>query len=42
MGEFVNARYTQVLAWIAAGIIVILNLKLLCDVFGITGLVLKH
>jgi manganese transport protein len=40
MGEFVNARYTQVLAWLAAGVIVILNLKLLCDVFGLTGLVL--
>jgi manganese transport protein len=38
MGEFANNRGTQVLAWGAAGLIVILNLKLLCDVFGITAL----
>jgi manganese transport protein len=37
MGEFVNALWTKILAWLVAGIIVILNVKFLLDFFGLTG-----
>ena len=37
MGEFVNPRWINVLAWTTAGIIVSLNVKYLCDFFGITA-----
>lgn len=36
MGEFVNARWVNVLAWVAAIAIVVLNLKLLSDFFGLS------
>jgi manganese transport protein len=36
MGEFANKPLTNVLAWIVAGVIIVLNVKLLCDTFGIT------
>jgi manganese transport protein len=36
MGEFVNPRWLSALAWTSAGIILLLNLKLLCDFFGVT------
>jgi manganese transport protein len=36
MGEFVNSRWLSALAWTSAGIILLLNLKLLCDFFGVT------
>jgi manganese transport protein len=37
MGEFTTPLWLQILAWLAAGIIVILNLKYLCDWSGLTG-----
>ena len=37
MGEFVNALWMKILAWLVASIIVILNVKFLLDFFGITG-----
>jgi manganese transport protein len=37
MGEFVSPRWLKALAWITTAIIVVLNLKYLCDWFGITG-----
>jgi manganese transport protein len=37
MGEFVNALWMKILAWLVAGVIVILNVKFLLDFFGITG-----
>ena len=37
MGEFVNPRWIQGLAWIVAVIIIALNLKLLSDFFGLTA-----
>ncbi len=37
MGEFTNAMWVQILAWITASIIVILNVKYLLDFFGITA-----
>jgi manganese transport protein len=36
MGEFVNPRWLTILAWTTALVIVVLNLKLLCDFFGLT------
>ncbi len=36
MGEFANARWVSALAWITAGTILLLNLKLLADFFGVT------
>jgi manganese transport protein len=36
MGEFANALWIKILAWIIASIIVVLNLKLLLDFFHIT------
>jgi len=36
MGEFVNPRWLNVLAWITAITILVLNLKLLADFFGLT------
>lgn len=37
MGDFVNRRWLKVLAWIVAIVIVVLNVKLLADFFGLTG-----
>jgi manganese transport protein len=37
MGEFVNPLWMKVLAWLVAGVIVILNVKFLLDFFGVTG-----
>ena len=37
MGEFVNALWMKILAWLVATIIVVLNVKFLLDFFGITG-----
>ena len=37
MSEFANPRWLQVLAWITAALIVVLNLKLLLDATGLTG-----
>ena len=37
MGEFVNALWMKILAWLVAGIIVILNVKFLLDFFGLIG-----
>lgn len=34
MGEFVNPRWIQVLGWITAAVIIVLNLKLLFDTFA--------
>jgi len=36
MGEFVNSRWLKITAWTTAIVILILNLKLLCDFFGIS------
>jgi len=41
MGEFVNARWVQVLAWTTAGIIISLNLKYLSDYLGLTDWVMR-
>ena len=38
MGEFVNPRWLQTLAWITAIIIAALNIKLLFDFFGLTSM----
>ncbi len=37
MGEFVNARWVNVLAWATALVILVLNLKLLSDFFGLSA-----
>jgi len=37
MGEFVNATWMKILAWLVAAVIVILNVKFLLDFIGITG-----
>jgi manganese transport protein len=37
MGEFVNPLWMKILAWLVAGVIVILNVKFLFDFFGVTG-----
>src|SRR5207237_8139805 len=36
MGQFANSRGIKIMAWATASVIVILNLKLLSDFFGIT------
>src|SRR5438309_2805066 len=36
MGEFVNSRWLTITAWTTAMVILLLNLKLLCDFFGLT------
>ena len=41
MGEFVNARWVQALAWTTAGIIISLNLKYLSDYVGLTDWVTR-
>ncbi len=38
MGEFANPAWVKLLAWITAIIIIVLNVKLLADTFGITKL----
>jgi manganese transport protein len=38
MGEFANPRWLSILAWTTAGVILILNLKLLGDFVGVTRL----
>jgi manganese transport protein len=37
MGEFVNACWMKILAWLVAAVIVVLNVKFLLDYFGVTG-----
>jgi len=37
MGEFVNPRWIQGLAWVTAVVIITLNVKLLSDFFGLTA-----
>jgi len=37
MGEFANGPWIKILAWLTAGIIVLLNLKYLSDFFGVTA-----
>ena len=37
MGEFVSPMWVKVLAWVTATIIVVLNVKLLADFFGLTA-----
>jgi manganese transport protein len=39
MGAFASPRWLKTLAWSTAAIIVVLNVKYLCDWFGITGLI---
>src|SRR6185436_19065308 len=41
MGEFANKPWINWLAWTTASIIIVLNVKLLADIFGITDLVMK-
>ena len=41
MGEFVNPPWIKILAWITAGIIVLLNVKFLSDFTGLSGLLAK-
>ncbi len=41
MGEFTNKLWINLLAWITAAIIIVLNVKLLADVFGLTDWVMK-
>ncbi|MSU60848.1 MAG: divalent metal cation transporter [Pedosphaera sp.] len=41
MGEFANKKWINWLAWTTAAIIIVLNLKLLADVFGLTDWVMK-
>jgi manganese transport protein len=38
MGEFVNPLWMKILAWLVAGIIVVLNVKFLFDFFGLAAL----
>jgi len=42
MGQFANSRGIKIMAWATASVIVILNLKLLSDFFGITQWLAKH
>ncbi len=37
MGEFASSTWVKVLAWITAAIIIVLNVKLLADTFGLTA-----
>jgi manganese transport protein len=41
MGEFASPAWVKVLAWITAAIIIVLNVKLLADTFGLTAWVMK-
>jgi manganese transport protein len=41
MGEFASPVWVKVLAWITATIIIVLNVKLLADTFGLTDIVMK-
>ena len=41
MGEFVNATWMKVTAWVVALVIAVLNVKLLTDFFGLTAWVMK-
>jgi len=41
MGEFASPAWVKILAWITAAIIIVLNVKLLADTFGLTGWVMK-
>jgi manganese transport protein len=41
MGRFVSPLWLKALAWTTAGLIVLLNAKLLCDSFGVTDLLAK-
>ena len=41
MGEFASPAWIKVLAWVTAAIIIVLNVKLLTDTFGLTAWVLK-
>ncbi|MFO1487134.1 MAG: Nramp family divalent metal transporter [Verrucomicrobiota bacterium] len=41
MGEFVNPVWIKVLAWLTAGIIVLLNVKFLADFSGLSALLVK-
>ncbi|MHB8521185.1 MAG: Nramp family divalent metal transporter [Limisphaerales bacterium] len=36
MGDFVNSRWVQILAWLTTAIIISLNIKLLLDISGVT------
>ena len=37
MGEFANPPWIKILAWLTAGIIVLLNVKFLSDFTGLSG-----
>ena len=41
MGEFANPPWIKLLAWSTAGVIIVLNVKLLADTFGLTDWVMK-
>ena len=41
MGEFASPAWIKVLAWVTAAIIIVLNVKLLTDTFGLTAWVMK-
>ena len=41
MGEFVNPAWIKILAWLTAGIIVLLNVKFLSDFSGLSGWLAK-
>ena len=41
MGEFTNRLWINLLAWTATAIIIVLNVKLLADTFGLTDWVMK-
>ena len=41
MGEFVNRPWIIALAWFTTAVIIVLNLKLLADLFGLTDVVMK-
>ncbi len=41
MGEFANKLWIKILAWIVAAVIIVLNVKLLSDVFGLTDFITK-
>jgi manganese transport protein len=42
MGQFTISRWVKVLAWITAGVIIVLNLKLLADECGVTDRLLGN
>jgi Mn2+/Fe2+ NRAMP family transporter len=41
MGEFVNSGWLKILAWTTPILILVLNLKLIADFFGVTALLAK-